>query len=106
MALLDITPASMMQVRLGRGGRVVYIDDDVCGIAKQIQEINPDLRLAFNEGGEYFVVYQLVPDGEHLVTTAMELDARLVERVREISAPDYNLAAELEKHEAEVDAEQ
>jgi hypothetical protein len=102
---MEIRSASYNQVLKGRGGRMVLIDDDVCGIAAQLLEIDPSLRLRWSEAGEYFVVYQQIDEHtRHLVTTAQELDGRLLQRVLKITHPDFDFAAEVDRIDAEADA--
>lgn len=87
-------------------GRVVEVDSDVFDVAKRLKEVDPSLGLRWSEAGEYFVVYQEMPDGSrHLVTTSQTLTPAIVDRVREVASPDYDLAAEIEKREREADAE-
>ena len=92
------TKADLDQVVRGKDGRLISITNDVQGIANQLSEIDPHLRLRYSESGEYFVVYWQ-PDGEeegngHLVTTAQELDGRLVAHVRKLvhmfNQPGFN----------------
>lgn len=103
------TKASLDQVVAGKGGKMICIENDVQGIANALNEIDPHLRLRFSEAGGYFVVYWK-PDHEaegfgELVTTATELDFRLVEHVRKLNwksrQPGYSLADELEAAERE-----
>lgn len=95
---MEIPAASISQVMRLRDGRMAAIDDDVCGVVKQLQEINPALRVRFSEAAELFVVYQILDNGEeHLVTTTPELDGRLVKRIAEIAAPGYDYGAELDR---------
>lgn len=99
--MTEIPPASLAQIVKGKAGGFVLIEDDVCSIAKQLQEIDSSLRLRYSVTGGYFVVYQLLDNGdEHLVTTAAELDARLLGKVRRLASPDYDLAAELDRVDA------
>lgn len=101
---MEVQPATLPQIQKGRRGRVVFIDNDALGVAKQLREIDSNLRLAWNEFGEYFVVYQQLDDGtEHLVTTAQEADGRLVKRVQKIASRFYNYAEELDKQDKETD---
>lgn len=110
---MEITPASLPQITKGRRGRVVFVDNDAFDIAKRLREIDDSLRLAWNEFGEYFVVYQILrgpneSEVEHLVTTwdpktSGAPDGRLVERVMKIAHPDYDFAAELERIDRAAD---
>jgi hypothetical protein len=104
---MEIQPASIAQVRAGRNGRKVLIEDDVLHIAKRLQEIDRSLRLRWNEQGEFFVVYQVLDGSEKLVLTARELDERIVQRVRKIAHPSYDYVAEMERMDrrAEKDAD-
>lgn len=106
---MDIPAATIDQVALGRNGKMVVIENDVCNIALQIREIDTHLRVRYSEEGGYFAVYwhQFNGDGsedEHLVLTTTELDGRVVERIREIGQPDYDYAAELEREEEKARA--
>jgi hypothetical protein len=110
---MEITPASLPQIQKGRRGRVVFVDHDAFDIAKRLREIDTSLRLAWNEFGEYFVVYQILrgpndSEIEHLVTTWDPKtngapDGRLVERVMKIAHPEYDFAAELDRIDREAD---
>jgi hypothetical protein len=105
-----IDSASLPSVQRGRRGVVVFVDDDALGIAKQLEEMKfPEgfghLRLGWNEYREEFVVIQIQPDGsEHLVTRAEKADGRLLKRVRDVTHPSYDYAADLERIDAEADA--
>lgn len=103
------TKADLAQVSRGRDGRMIAIENDVQGVANGLAEIDPRLRLRFSEAGGYFVVYYK-PDGAEegdgdLITTAQELDWRIVSLVRELywkaQQPGYSFAAELDKADAE-----
>jgi hypothetical protein len=102
---MEIRPATYAQIKRGRDGRMVAIDDDVAGIAAQLLEIDPSLRLRWSESGEYFVVYQDLGSTQHLVTTAQELDGRLLQRVLQVTHPDFDFAAEVDRVDAEADRE-
>lgn len=108
---MEISPARLAQVQQARGGEFVEISDDVQNVAADLRAIDAGLRLRYSEAGEYFVVYHVeeLPGGgqrEHLVTTAQELDQRLVQRIREIDPRNgYDYAAELDRLEAEGERE-
>jgi len=102
---MEIKPATIDQIIKGRNGKRVVITNDVGDVARQIKEVSPDLELHYNETAQYFVVVQKHENGEHLVTTAQELDGRIVERVKQITNPQYNFdieAAKIEKAEKEA----
>lgn len=105
---MEIQPASLPKIETGRGGRVVFIDDDALDIAKELAKIDlPEdygsLRLGWNEFGEYFVVVQVMPSGEEQLVTVWDpelngqVDYRLIERVKKVIHPSYDIAKELEK---------
>lgn len=98
---MEIAPASVDQLVQSASGRWIAIDADVGSVAVQIKEIavdrGIDLRLRCSEVTGVFKVVQVIDDEEQLVTTAQELDGRLVERVRQVTSPSYDLAGELDK---------
>lgn len=100
---MELQPASLAQVRAGRDGRMIAIDEDVLDIAMRLQEIDDSLRLRWSESGEYFVVYQLIGDGEKLVLTSTELTPQIIERVRKIAHPEYDFGAELDQMDAQAE---
>lgn len=100
---VDIEPASVAQVRRGLGGHLVLIEEDVQDIARDLQRIDPSLFLFFSPDEEFWVVMQKVGDEEQLVTTTRDLDRRLVDRVRQVCSPGYDLIGELERLEAQAE---
>ncbi len=110
---MEIRPATLTQLNLGRGGQLIEIDDDVQGVANALHEIDPHIRLRFSERGGYFVVYwkpDAVEEGDgYLIFTAQDLDHRIVQQMREhyhrCLQPGYSLADELDKAEAQAKAE-
>src|SRR5688572_22380120 len=105
---MEIRPAPFPNVQRGRRGRVVFVDDDALGIAKELEGIQlPEgygsLRLGWNEFGEYFVVIQVMPNGEERLVTIWDPslngtpDYRLIQRVRKVIHPSYDIARELDK---------
>ena len=105
---MEIQPASMAQVVEGRDGRRWGIDDDVGGIAKQLQEIDPKLRLQWNEKREFFMVVEVLEEGdgkstERLVFSAKECDGRIVTRMRQIASPGYDFLAEIDQMDAQAE---
>ena len=109
MDRIEISPASLAQVRMTARGQRLRVTQDVQNVATDLATIDASLKLAFDPYADCFIVYQDVygPDGEvmseHLVTTAQDCDQRLVNRVREISQPGYDLGREIEKVEAQVE---
>lgn len=100
----EIEPVSLAQVLEGYDGQMIVVDDDVSGVARDLRAIDPALVLRYHEppggGTGHFVVVQVIDEGdrhtEHLVTTAMECDQRLVDRVRKVTHESYDVAAELD----------
>jgi hypothetical protein len=92
---------------------MVSIDDDVSGVALALSEIDSHICLRFSETGGYFVAYWKPTEGEdgggYMITTAQDLDHRLVKRVEKIyhecRRPGYSFADELEKTEAKKKAQ-
>ena len=104
-----IEPVPVAQVLDGYDGRMILVDDDVAGVAADLRAIDPALELRYSERGGHFVVVQVLdePDGrhvEHLVTTAPECDHRIVDRVRQVTDPSYDLVGELAAVEAAAGA--
>lgn len=102
---VDITPATIAQVQRLRDGRLLVVDDDVAGVARDLRAIDRGLRVYFSPEEGVFVVYHEQDGVERLVTTSTTCDQRLVRRVHEISAPGYELASEIERLEDERNRE-
>lgn len=106
---MEIQPATIEQVAKGRDGKMITIDADVGGIAQQLTEVDPHLKLRFSESGGYFVVYREAPEGSELVGTYQELDHRVLKDVQRLAwlnrQPGYSYADELDKKDAEADKE-
>lgn len=106
LSIMEITPASVDQIKQVNG-RWIEIESDVGDIAKRLQEIDKRLFLRVSNDQNVFAIFAKENGKEYLVTTATELDARLIERIQKISSPGYNYAAELDKidRQAKKDAE-
>ena len=106
---MEIAPASVAQIKKGRNGRMVTIADDVQGVVNALSQLDPHLRVRYSEAGGYFVVYWTADPSKaeeedhegnttYLVTTAQDLDHRLVQRVEEVywkhRQPGYSVAKE------------
>lgn len=106
---MDIPPtkADLAQVQMARDGKYVEIEDDVQGIANSLSEIDPHLRLRFSEAGGHYVVFFKDEQQEYIVTTATELDGRLVPLIRKLhwqaTQPGYSFADELDKVEKQAE---
>lgn len=86
---MRISPVSVDQILAGRDGRRYLVDGAAGEFAKQLQEVDGSLFLEFNEGGMFYVIGQVVPDGpkkgeEQVVMRVQqgELDRRVLENLR------------------------
>jgi hypothetical protein len=102
---VDITPASIAQVQRLGDGRLVSIEDDVANVAKDLAALGPFELFLDADQGVFVVMQRMTDDSESLVTTSKECDQRLVARVRQVMSPDYDLVGEIEKSEAQADAQ-
>jgi len=102
---MEIQPATLDQIVKGRNGKRHLIANDVGNIAKQLKEIDPSFELHYNEKTSYFVVLQKIGNKEHMVTTAQELDGRIIQRIKEIVNPNYNYEEESIKVQKAVEKE-
>lgn len=103
---MEISGVDIAVVEKGKDGKFVTIDDDVLDIARDLKKIDENLRLRWSEAGEYFVVYEMLPDGsEGLVLTSTELTPAILDRIREIGHSSYNYAKELDEHDKQVERE-
>lgn len=100
---MEIKAANLAQVQQAKNGQMVQVDNDVLGVAHQLKEIDPGLRLRYSESGGYFVIYFVDEENhtEHLVTTMQELDPRVIERMRQIQSTSYDFSKEIEANEAQ-----
>jgi hypothetical protein len=106
---VEIQPGSVAQVMRSRKGHNIMVADDVQGIANQLLEISDEFRLVYNPQEALWMLEQHrhLPDGsvrEDFVSSFTECDHRILHRAREVSAPGYDIGAELEKAEAVSDA--
>lgn len=113
---MTISPASVAEVT--DAGDLVLIGDDVLNVARDIADIGRErgttLRLRYSDSRDVSIVHQEERHpmtGEllrkQLVTTMKGApDPRLVERVREVTSPQYKFLSEIEKVErqAKLDA--
>jgi hypothetical protein len=103
----NIEPASIDQLKRGRDGRMILVEADVGNIVQQIKEINDCFNVRHSDAGGYFVVFYRNPltQQEELVTTAQELDGRLLNRIRKVAHRSYDFAAELKRLDEEIERE-
>ena len=101
---MDLQPASIAQVRQGKHRRVT-VTADVGSVVKQIQEIDPRLGVIWDEDGEFFAVVEQDGPKQRIVLTALELDHRVLQRIRELASPDYDYVAEMDRMDAVADKE-
>lgn len=101
---MDIQPATLTQVKFGRHSRIVHVAEDVLDVVRQLKEISPRLGVWWNEGGDYYTVYEKREDGgERSVLTTTTLDSRVVERVRKIGSEGYDVAKEIDRIDKAAD---
>lgn len=111
MPHVEIRPGTVAQVMATKAGKKVMVTDDVQGVANALLEVSDELRLVYDTEQALWIVEQHtpMPDGsirESLVTTALDLDHRIVAVCREVCSPGYDLAAEIDKSEAKAQADQ
>ena len=102
--LMDLQPASIAQVREG-GKRRITVTADVGEVVKQIQEIDSRLGVIWDDDGEFFAVVEQDGPKQRLVLTALELDHRVLQRLRELASEDYDYVAEMDRMDAVADRE-
>lgn len=106
---IEIQPATLGQVVRSSKGDLVEVTQDVTNVAQQLQQIDPNLKLLFDEVQQFYLVRHDVPlpDGsvdENLVLTSQQLGGHVVDRVRQIASQGYDYVRELEKMENEARA--
>ena len=104
---MEIQPLSIDQFQRDKDGKQVLIQSDVGNVAIDLQKLDKRLVLRVTESGG-FVVFRREqrPNGavkEELVTTATELDQRIVKRVEKIMSERYDLAGELDRLDIEAE---
>lgn len=92
------------------GNRTVTIDDDAASVARRLREIDERFRVFYLIDEAVYVVelHEPQPDGsvkESLVGRYPELNGLIVRRAQEITSERYDLAGELDRRDAEIDAE-
>lgn len=103
---MDISPASALQVM--DSGDLIEIDDDILGVARDLREVDPELKLRYSEDRDVWIVYQ---ERRHPITNELQMrqlvttcksplmPAALLERVRKVASESYDLVAEVERVE-------
>lgn len=106
---MDIAPASIDQVQSARDGRTRIVTADVGGVAKQLQELDRSFVLRYHEHTDHYSVIQMTGDPqepEHFVTSCQPVnggvDPRLVDRIRQVMHPGYDVVGELERNNDQV----
>jgi hypothetical protein len=101
---MQLQPASITQVRQGKKRRIT-VEADVGSVVAQIQEIDPRLGVIWDDDGEFFAVVEQDGPRQRVVLTALELDHRVLTRIRELASPDYDYVAEMDRLDAQADRE-
>lgn len=60
---MEIRPVSLTQIVAGRDGRQYEVSGQAGRVAQLLTEVDPSLRVEFNEWGNFFVVIQTIPIG-------------------------------------------
>lgn len=106
---IDIPTLQAATVTRTMRGKMLVIEDDVQGIARELAELDDSLHLHYSPEEDVFVVSQHIPgaDGsvtEHFVCAMRApIDKRLVHRVRQVTSDSYDINAELDKTDAEIE---
>lgn len=108
---MELDPISLAQVRAGRNGRMIEIDNDVLGVVAKIKRIDNRLHVRWNDNAEYFTVYCRLPtDPPNCGTVVFNtpvLDDRVVQEIEraawEQRQPGYSYADELDKADARAE---
>jgi hypothetical protein len=87
MTRIEVRPASLSMVQSTVEGDRVRVDEDVQNVARDLREIDAGLKLEYDTVQRFYAVKWEHLNGrgelvEKLVLTALELDARIVGRVR------------------------
>lgn len=105
---MEIRHASIEQVHAGRNGKRILIEADVLDVANQIRQIDPKLKIYFNEFGNYYAIAEELADGsEGLVTTVPHdgLNSKLVDYIRMLGSGDYDYIGNAERRDRLADRE-
>lgn len=96
--------ATLAQVRAGRDGRLVEIDQDVLDVCARIREVDTSLGVEWSDSANLFRVYELCADGKkRTVFWTPELTADLPDYLRQLSKTDYVTEMERRDRKAERD---
>jgi hypothetical protein len=106
----ELQPVALDRIMRTRNGQRVAIDADVGSVVAQLREIDERLHVFYVPDQAFFSVELHTPraDGsvdEHFVGAYESLDGRVVQRIREITRPGYDLGAELERIDREAQAQ-
>jgi uncharacterized protein (UPF0297 family) len=105
----ELQPVALDRIMRTRNGQRVAIHADVGSVVAQLREIDDRLHVFYVPDQAFFSVELHTPraDGlvdEHLVGAYESLDGRVVQRIRQITRPGYDLGAELERIDREAQA--
>jgi hypothetical protein len=108
---MEIAPASVDDVRLGRDGKRYLVTAEAGSIARQLQEIDPRVYVEFHEppaGQEanpyYSVCLRVDDDQSDLIFRTSSLDGRVVERMRMLNFNMRHGITEADRMDAEDEA--
>lgn len=85
---MDIAPVTVVQLARGRDGRQYEISGEAGRIAKMLRDLDPSLRVGFNEAGMFFVVKQLL--NAHRLPVENDTDAVREECVMRVPMGEWD----------------
>lgn len=85
---MEIAPVPLAQIHAGRDGRQYEISGQAGEIVRRLREIEPSLRVVFNEGGGFFAVQQVVDRGRNAVAEESDSTQRMC--VARVPAADWD----------------
>lgn len=108
----EIEPVSVTRVIEGQNGRMIVIDDDVSNIVRDLRRIDRRFRVSYVEDNHHYWIWLDIsePDGplrRHFVSSVDgdRFDRRVVKMAEKITHDSYDLLAEMDKAQAQVERE-
>lgn len=105
---MEIAPASMDDVKVGRDGRRYLVTAEAGSIARQLQEIDPRVYVEFHEpppgykgDGFYSICLRVDDERSDLIFRTSSLDGRVVERMRMLNFNLRHGVTEADRMDAE-----
>ena len=107
----EIRPASVTQVLAGQDGRIIVIDEDVANVVRDLQRIDRRFRVSYVEDSHHYWVWLDTTEngrpGRHFVSSVEGdcFDQRVVKMAERITHESYDLLAEMDKREKQIERE-